>query len=118
MRGAVRSPWPCNGTRADRRFGLARDLAAQPTPAGPEHPWTGRTFSAGCGTEDTLDVDLVLVLVSPSWSPRSTPTSRWTGPAADDTPSGCSAPAVPSPRPTYRGSARATSRRQADPVPR
>ncbi|MEV0604671.1 ATP-dependent DNA ligase [Streptomyces sp. NPDC050315] len=39
---------------------LARDVAVQLTPAGPGHPWTGRTFSAGWGTDDTLDVTLVV----------------------------------------------------------
>ncbi|WP_199896917.1 ATP-dependent DNA ligase [Streptomyces niger] len=38
---------------------LARDLAAQLAPAGPEHPWRGRTFSAGWHTNDVLDVTLV-----------------------------------------------------------
>ncbi|GAA0451755.1 hypothetical protein [Streptomyces olivaceiscleroticus] len=41
--------------------GLVRDLAAELTPAGPEHPWRGRTFSAGWGTNDTLDVGPVTV---------------------------------------------------------
>ncbi|WP_052868736.1 hypothetical protein [Streptomyces niger] len=33
---------------------LARVLATQLAPAGPGHPWTGRTFSAGWGTGKTL----------------------------------------------------------------
>ncbi|MFI9029908.1 ATP-dependent DNA ligase [Streptomyces sp. NPDC053560] len=39
---------------------LARDIAAQLTPAGPGHPWAGRRFSTGWGTNGTLDVTLVV----------------------------------------------------------
>ncbi|WP_342668494.1 ATP-dependent DNA ligase [Streptomyces ochraceiscleroticus] len=38
---------------------LARDIAVQLSPAGPGHPWSGRTFSAGWGTNDILDATLV-----------------------------------------------------------
>ncbi|MEU0896779.1 ATP-dependent DNA ligase [Streptomyces massasporeus] len=34
-------------------------IAGHLTPAGPEHPWTGWTFSAGWGTTETLTVTLV-----------------------------------------------------------
>ncbi|WP_346094325.1 ATP-dependent DNA ligase [Streptomyces olivaceiscleroticus] len=39
---------------------LARDVAVQLARAGPEHSWTGRTFSAGWRTNDVLDVTLVV----------------------------------------------------------
>jgi hypothetical protein len=34
-------------------------LAGLLTPAGGEHPWTGRTFTAGWGSRDVVDVTLV-----------------------------------------------------------
>ena len=37
----------------------ATGLAAVLTPAGGGHPWTGRTFTAGWGSRDVLDVRLV-----------------------------------------------------------
>ncbi|MEW2267959.1 ATP-dependent DNA ligase [Streptomyces sp. NPDC047853] len=36
-----------------------RAVSALLTPAGPAHPWTGRTFSAGWGSREPLDVTLV-----------------------------------------------------------
>ncbi|MFD8599164.1 ATP-dependent DNA ligase [Kitasatospora sp. NPDC059646] len=38
---------------------LARDVGRRLTPAQGAHPWAGRTFSAGWGSRETLDVRLV-----------------------------------------------------------
>ncbi|MFJ1751287.1 ATP-dependent DNA ligase [Streptomyces sp. NPDC088116] len=38
---------------------MAQDVAALLRPAGSSHPWRGRTFSAGWGTREVLDIMLV-----------------------------------------------------------
>lgn len=59
-----------------------RGLAAQLTAASQEHPWAGRTFSAGWGSRDVLPVQLVEpVLVAEVAADVSLdPAGRWRHP--------------------------------------
>lgn len=60
----------------------ARALAAALTPAADDHPWAGRTFSAGWGRGDrTLDVELVApVLVAEVSADTAVDGGRWRHP--------------------------------------
>ncbi|WP_239770497.1 hypothetical protein [Streptomyces sp. CL12-4] len=82
-------------------------LAGLLTPAGGEHPWTGRTFTAGWGSRDVL----VVTLVDRSWWWRLPWTSPVMRPDGGAIPYGCTVLAPTCHRALWRGSA--TDRTQA-----
>ncbi|MGA4960527.1 ATP-dependent DNA ligase [Streptomyces lavendulocolor] len=61
------------GRSTPLRPDAARELAERLSPAKPGHPWEGVRFTTSWGSRTPLDV----VLVEPSWSPRSWWTRRW-----------------------------------------
>lgn len=69
------------GRSTELSAAAARDLAAQLAPAVAGHPWQGRTFSAGWGTRETLDVTLVAPdLVAEVSADTAVDAGRWRHP--------------------------------------